>query len=171
MKRIQASLMSLVALALLGTVAVDTASAGVRVRATLRTPTLIVRTGNVHVGHDAYYRIEPATITVHRRGRLTVHDRHIARRLSGYTGVPARRMMKMRRQGYTWFGVGRFLQLPRPVVRAALHQRSWNRFLRYEARVAGCRIEPHRRNIMHVEEYDFDDFETDGRRFKMYQQD
>jgi len=170
MKRIQASLMSLVALALLGSVAADTASAGVRVKATLRTPTLVVRTGNVHVDHDPYCRIEPATIRVHQRGRVTAYDRVIARRLASYTGVPTRRVLKLRRQGYTWFGVGRFLHLRPRVVRAAFQQRSWNRFMRRHAEFAR-HPGPHRRNVMHVDEYQFDDFDTDVRRFKAYQQD
>jgi len=170
MKRIQASLMSLVALALLGSVAADTANAGVRVKATLRTPTLVVRMGNVHAGHDGYCRIEPARMTVHRRGRLTTQDRNIARRLANYTGMRPQRVMKLRRQGYTWFGVGRFLHLRPRVVRAAMHQRSWNRFLRHEARVAGY-PGPHRRNAIQVDEYEFDHSDTSTRRFNVYQQD
>jgi len=170
MKRIQASLMSLVALALLGSVAADTASAGVRTRATLQTPTLRVRLGNTRVVYTPYCEIEPATIRIHKRGRLTARDRTIANRLSWYAGVPQRRVMKLRRQGYTWFGVGRFLHVRPRVVRAAMHQRSWSRFLQHERHFANG-PGPHRRNAMHVDEYEFDHSDPTTRRFKVYQQD
>jgi hypothetical protein len=179
MKRIQASLMSLAVLGLLGTFAADTASAGVRVRATLETPTVRVRLGNTRVVYTPTCEIEPATVHIHKRGRLTARDHRIANRLSWYAGVPKRRVMKLRRKGYTWFGVGRFLHVPRPVVRAAMHQRSWKRFLRHEGYVVGHwghRDHPGRRdrNIIHTREYNFQDSDDDnarGRRFKTYQMD
>jgi len=173
MKRIQASLMSLAVLGLLGTFAADTASAGVRVGATLQTPTVRVRLGQTRVVYTPTCEIEPATIHIHKRGRLSARDHNIAKRLAWYTGVPKRRVIKMRRRGYTWFGVGRFLHLRRGVVRAAMHQRSWNRFLRHEARIAG-HPGPRDRNIIHTREYNFQDTDDDnarGRRFKTYQMD
>lgn len=164
MKRIQASLMMLVALGLLGSVAAETASAGVRVTATLRTPTVRVRVGHAPgvCTANCACRVEPATVYVHRRGRISARERTIAARLAWYAGVPTRRVVQLRRHGYTWMGVGRVLHLPRPVVRAAMNQRSWDRFVCHGAPSAGD-LGPHRRNVIHGESYDRDDFDGNRR--------
>lgn len=164
MKRIQASLMILVALGLVASVAAETATAAVRVTATVRTPAIRVRVGAGPAVCSTHYgcRIEPATIHVHRRGAVTIQERAIAARLAFYAGVPTRRVIELRRSGYTWMGVGRFLHLRRPVVRAAMNQASWDRFCAQHGptiRHPG----PYRRNQMHVESYDRDDFDG-GRR-------
>jgi hypothetical protein len=75
-------------------------------------------------------------IRVRGHFKIQKQDRMIARRLARYTGMPARELIGMKRLGYNWFEIGRWLYLPRPVVRAAMHERSWRRFLRMERRLA-----------------------------------
>jgi len=60
---------------------------------------------------------------------LTRNDRMIARRVNWYTGVPLGELLRLRRAGYGWFEIGRWLHMPRPAVRAAMGQKSWNRFI------------------------------------------
>jgi hypothetical protein len=110
----------------------DVAAAKVRVAASLSVPGAgvvisstscgrcgSVRCGNVAVRRYPYYRIG---------GR----DLGIASRLAAFTGVPAGRIISIRRQGRSWFAIGRMLCIPRPVVRAALSSRSWTQFVRNE---------------------------------------
>ncbi len=108
------------------------AQATVRVRATVRTPY-----GAVHVDNrpsQRYWRVRAPRVPVQRyhEVRLTRHDRKIAKRLAWYTGVPKREILTMKRQGYYWSEIGRWLDVPRQVVRAAKHKRSWRRFLHDE---------------------------------------
>jgi hypothetical protein len=115
------------------------AEAGIRVSASVNTPG-----ARIHACNDpsCYYRIDLDRRMPARRHmyyEVTRRDRKIARRLEWYTGVRKRRLLRMRRRGYHWFEIGRALHLPRPVVRAAFSQRSWNRFLHHEFRHAGRR--------------------------------
>jgi hypothetical protein len=114
---------------------VSNASAVVRVEATVRTPNVRVRVSNKPAHYPIRVR-KPLPMRGYGHHRMLAQDRMIARRLARYTGVPARELIHMKRLGYNWFEIGRWLYLPRPVVRAAMHERSWRRFLRMERRLA-----------------------------------
>ena len=105
---------------------------------------VVVQVPNVSV-HAGYYNPSGYTYLHHDRRlparrymgyELSRRDRMIARRMTWYTGVRMGKLTRLRRHGYSWFEIGRWLHIPRPVVRAAMHQRSWNRFLREERRHA-----------------------------------
>jgi hypothetical protein len=134
MNKKRMSLLSLLALIIL--VAAQDAAAEIRVNATLHTPHMSVGIGNIPCGRHPRYAPAPLPIRGRRLRMVYRHDRAIARRLARYTGVPARRLIRLRRFGYTWFEIGRWLDLPRRVVSAAMHQRSWNRFLHRRLRHA-----------------------------------
>jgi len=143
MKKMQTIILSLIALALLvGHGIVQDANAGVRVKATLGTPNVRIRVSNTSSNHYGLYPRRHLPIRIYKHHMITKQDRTIARRLSRYTGVPSRALIQFRSQGYRWAEIGRWLQLPRPVVRAAMHQRSWNRFLREERQFAKRRAQP-----------------------------
>ena len=93
----------------------------VRFDARLRTPGLSVRIGNTPgYGYEVYrYRELPVRKAGHRR--IARADRRIAARLSFYTGVPERKLIGLRRMGYSWMEIGIWLRLPAPVLRAARH--------------------------------------------------
>jgi hypothetical protein len=117
------------------------AEAGIRVSASVNTPG-----ARIHACNDpsCYHHIDlerrmPARRYDYYEYEVTRRDRKIARRLAWYTGVRKNRLLRMRRRGYHWFEIGRALRVPRPVVRAAFNQRSWNRFLHHEYRHAGRR--------------------------------
>ncbi|UCF04839.1 MAG: hypothetical protein JSV33_13075 [bacterium] len=136
MRRMRMSLLSLMALALLvGPGIVQGAEGGVRFNATIHTPNVRVRIGNTPTGY--YYRGRHLPIRRHHYYRIRQRDRAIAHRLAWYTGVPARELIRLRRSSYSWMEIGHWLYLPRRVVRAALNQRSWKRFL-LEERLARC---------------------------------
>jgi hypothetical protein len=138
-----------VALALLiGQAIVSDADAKVRVKATLQTSNARVRISNTSSSYHRIYKKRHLPVRVNIHHQINQRDREIARRLAWYTGVPRRELVQLRRQGYRWFEIGRWLYLPRPVVRAAMHQRSWNRFLREERRLARCDHDPYRGRIM-----------------------
>jgi len=136
MRTMRLSLLTLSALALVaGCGIVSNANAVIRVEATYRTPNVRVRVSN----KPAHYPVQPKRqLPIRVRGHFKIQeqDRMIARRLARYTGMPARELIGMKRLGYNWFEIGRWLYLPRPVVRAAMHERSWRRFLRMERRLA-----------------------------------
>lgn len=137
MKKARIGMLSLAALALLtarGTVA--DAEAGIRVDATLRTPHVRVHVQN-RPGHLGRYVRGHAPLYVYERYRVGPRDRRIAQRLARYTGTSPRELIYLRRQGYRWVQIGRWLELPRPVVQAAMHDHSWKRFLRHQRRLAG----------------------------------
>jgi len=133
MNKKRMSLLSLMALALLVLalpgIARD-AEAVITVRASLHTPNVRVGVGNT--SYSRYRHARVVRIPVRRRTyyRIAKHDLRIAQRLAWYTGVPAKKLIRLRRNGYRWFEIGRWLDLPRPVVQAAMHKKSWNRFLR-----------------------------------------
>lgn len=148
MKKMRMSVLSLIALALLvGPGIVQAAEAGIRFNATLHTPNVRVRVGNTPLGHYRVYKRGYLPIRRLQPYRIGKRDLKIAHRLARYTGVPARELIQLKRQGYSWIEIGRWLSLPRRVVRAAMHQRSWNLFLREEQRLVRCgtyRYERHR---------------------------
>ena len=129
-------LLGLIVLALLvGPGFMRPAEAQVRVSATVRTPNVRVSIGNTHPGYHLIGRRGHLPMRGRRLFTLSKQDRVIARRLARYTGVPAREIIQARRYGYNWFEIGRWLRLPRFAVRAAMNQRSWNRFIRGERRI------------------------------------
>ena len=112
---------------ILGLGMVERARAGVRISATVRTPTVTVRVGHTPRGHVR----KPLPMRgVYRHVAITLDDRRIASRLEWYTAVPASEMLFMKSRGYTWFEIGRWLGVTGGTVRAAMHRHSWRRFLR-----------------------------------------
>ncbi len=137
MRRMRMSLISLIALAMIAgpMIALD-AEAGVRFDATLRTDNMKVRVGNIR---SDYYRIQrrrPRLVRRHHSYAIGRQDRKVAYRIGIYAGIPARELVQLRRYGYSWLEIGRWLELPRHAVRAAMHKKSWKRFLRNEQRIA-----------------------------------
>jgi hypothetical protein len=130
------SLLSLLALVVLaGSGIVSDAGAVIRVDATYRSPNVRVRVSNKPVYYPTQKK-RHLPIYAQRHHKISRQDRMMARRLGRYTGVPARKLIQLRRAGYRWFEIGRWLYVPRPVVRAARHERTWKRFLRQERRLA-----------------------------------
>jgi len=112
------------------------AEAGVRFDATLRADNMRVRVGNIRSDYYRIHKRRPPMPT--RRNRLFAigrQDSRIAYRIGQYVGIPARELVQLRRYGYSWMEIGRWLELPRPAVRAAMHKKSWKRFLRKEQRM------------------------------------
>jgi len=131
------SLLGLVALALAaGILTVQEAHAKVRVSATLRAPNVRVHFGNTSSCRFHNCNIRHMPIRQYHIYKTSKRERTIAVRLARFTGVPSRELLRMRRQGYRWFEIGRWLDLPRPVVRAAMNQRTWKRFLREQQWIA-----------------------------------
>lgn len=140
MKRMNKSLMAIAALALIATpllVGDAEAETEVRFNAILRTPNMSVRIGNVPAGRYGGYRVGHLPVRPRRQYRIIKRDRQIAGRLAWYTGVPVRELVRLRTHGYNWLEIGRWLRLPRRVVRAAFNQRSWKRFTHGGRRLAG----------------------------------
>ncbi len=116
---------------------VTDARAEIRIAATVHTPNVSVRAG--YNEPSGYYNIDQYRRIPARRYigyEITRRDRMIARRMTWYTGVPLGRLIRLRRHGYNWFEIGRWLHMPRTVIRAAMHRKSWDRFLREERRHA-----------------------------------
>ena len=130
MKRERMRRMAIAAAAFAAVAAYATrADARVRVTANINVPVVWVYAGNASsCYHDVrYYRRAPARRHVYFG--ITKRDRRIARRLAWFSGVPARELVRLRMNGFGWFEIGRIIYVPRPVVRAAMHRRSWNRLL------------------------------------------
>ena len=139
MKKIRSILMSLITLGLLsGAGIAEDANADVYVDATLHTPNVRVRIGNSPYSNYRSVTTTRRTVVVHPHYNVTRNDWKVAGRLAWYTGVPARRMIRLKSAGYRWGQIGRRLHMPRPVVRAALHRGTWKHFLRDERRLARC---------------------------------
>jgi hypothetical protein len=105
------------------------ASAGIHVYASVATPTARIQAST---DPSCYYRIDIDRRLPARRYvgcRITRDDVRIAHRLAWFTGVPARKLIDVRRRGYSWFEIGRELRVHRNIVRAAFDGRSWNAFL------------------------------------------
>lgn len=113
----------------------EKAKADVRVKATIKTPAVRIHVTNRPSRHYVERRRPIRVATVYR---VTGRDRVIARRLQTYSGVPARRMILMKRRGLNWFQIGNRLRIPQYVVRAAVHTRSWKRFMLAERRRGRC---------------------------------
>jgi hypothetical protein len=148
MDKTRKSLLALMILFLLmGPGIVRDAEAEIRVNATLHTPNISVRVGNMPAGHYRSYARGHLPVRRVRMYMITMRDRKIARRLAWCAGVPVRELLRLRRRGYHWFEIGRWLRLPRRLVRAAMHQRSWRRYLREERWFArrGARVHMGRR--------------------------
>ena len=130
MRRMRRNLMSIMAMALLiGPGLVQDADAQIRFKAALHTPNVHIRVGNGYYGPYRRGRIRHLPIRRRRVYRINERDRNIARRLAWYSGVQMRELIRLRSYGYNWFEIGRWIDLPRPVVNAAMNQRSWKRFL------------------------------------------
>jgi hypothetical protein len=138
MKKMRITLMGAVVLAVLATVTTaQDASARVRVTATVRTPTVRVHIGNTPVCRIHNCTIDHVALHAHRAYyQIGRQDRLIAVRLARFTGVPSRELLRLRRLGYRWFEIGRWLDLPRPVIRAAMQQGTWKRFLKNRSWIA-----------------------------------
>ena len=111
----------------------NTAEAGIKIRATVTTPNVHVRVGTTPLSHYRSYTrrhvyVPPTCEVVYYR--TNPRDRAIALRLSDYTGVAPRELIGLKRQGYTWVEIGAWIDVPRYVVRAARHERTWRKFLR-----------------------------------------
>jgi hypothetical protein len=128
MKTLKMTFISLPVLALLLTVgAADEAQARIRVKGTLRTPHGIIQVDNGAYHHTRGYR-QALPARHYDRVRITKRDRKMAGRLGRYTGVPKREMIQLRKQGYSWREIGRWLGVPRKAVHAAKSQASWRHF-------------------------------------------
>lgn len=113
---------------LLGLALAEDAEARIRVNATLRTPHLGVVYDSGPVAYRELPR-RPLSVRYYDRVKISKRDRRIAKRLAWYTGVPRRDLIHAKQVGYTWREIGRWLDIPRRVVKAARSSRSWNRFL------------------------------------------
>ena len=134
-KRMRKTILAAMVLTAVIMTATDVA-AGVRVGAVVRTPNISLRIGNVPAGRRiAARRLRPMPVR-RRIYRIVKHDIRIARRLAWYSGVHARELLRHRRQGYTWFEIGRWYYMPRRIVRAAMSPGRWNRLLHAEGYVA-----------------------------------
>ena len=136
MKKLRMSLMaSGLALAIVTGFMAD-ARAGVRIAASVHTPNVSIHAGS---NPSCNFCIDQGRRIQSRRYmgyEITRRDRMIARRMTWYTGVRLGKVTRLRRHGYSWFEVGQYLHMPRQVVRAAMHQKSWDRFLRQQRRHA-----------------------------------
>ena len=162
MKRMKMSLLGLIAFfAVIATF--QNASADVRVRATLTTPSVRVHVGNTSEG---FYRGEVMPRRhdrfddrYHNHSRINGRDRMVATRLARYTGVPSWELIDMRRHGYRWVEIGRWLELPRFAVRAAMSHQSWKRFLRDQRHMAKRKVyKQKRRHVAYMDRDLYQDF-------------
>jgi hypothetical protein len=153
MRKTRMSLLSLIVPTLLiGSCIAKDAEAGVRFDATLRTPNVRARIGNMPPSHYRSYKGGYLPVRKHGHYRVTKQDQAVAHRLALYTGVPAGELIKLKRYGYSWFEIGQWLYLPRPVVRAAMGEQSWKRFLIMERRHA--RYGPYRSKVNRITYFD-----------------
>jgi hypothetical protein len=125
------TLLSITALAVLVAPGlVRNASADVRVSATVRTPIVTVRVGNTPFSHHRSFARKPLpVIYVQRHVIITRDDRRIAARLAQYTGVPAQDMLYLKSRGYTWYQIGRWIDVSDCALQAAMNNGTWNRFI------------------------------------------
>jgi hypothetical protein len=135
------------------------AQAGVRVKATINTPNARVHFTNRPFGHYRSYTREVLPLRMYKHAKINKRDRMVARRLAGYTGVPKRTLINLRARGFRWFEIGRWLYVPRPVVRAAMNQRTWKRFL-HRQRAFGKRGfgGPPRHRVSHIDPGYYENF-------------
>lgn len=131
------SLVTLVLLISLG--AADQAQARIRVKATLRTPNVQVSVDNGAYNHSPRYR-QALPARYHQKVRISKRDKNVAKRLARYTGTPKRELIQLRKQGYSWREIGRWLGISRKVVRAAKTQASWRHFLNHRRPGPYCEV-------------------------------
>jgi hypothetical protein len=111
------------------------AAAEMHFEAAVITPSISVRVGNTPDGYPMIRQVNP--LPARRTAYRTVRgDLEIARRLAWYTGVPVGQLLQHRRYDYSWFEIGEWLYVPGNVVRAAMDQQNWNRFLHREGYMA-----------------------------------
>lgn len=138
------NLIGLMALALIiAMTPIQQASAKVRVRAAFNTPHLSVQVNTARPAiRYGERRIQPS----HRPAVIHVskQDKRMAKRLARYTGYSKRELLDMRRAGYSWKRIGRYLDLSPRVVKAARNARSWDRFLYSGRNVVRCGTHSHR---------------------------
>jgi hypothetical protein len=140
MKTIKKNLIYLPALALLLVIgAADQAQARIRVKATVRTPHGVVRVDNGPY-RPAYEYRRALPVRYHQEFRVTKRDRKIAKRLARYTGVPKRELIQLKRQGYSWREIGRWLGISPQAVKASKSHKKWKRFLKRERRHGYCEV-------------------------------
>ena len=118
--------------------AADDAEAKVRVKAKVRTPYGVVHVDNGPSERQRVVRRGHLPARRHYDVRITKQDRKVAKRLAWYTGVSKREILRLKRQGYKWGEIGRYLDVSRSVVRAAKHTPSWRRFVNHEQRYERC---------------------------------
>ena len=136
MNTARTNIVALAALTLiLGIGLAEKAEAKIRVSATLRTPHAVVHYDNGPAPR-VIYRDRALPIRHYMKAKVSKRDRRIAKRLARYTGVPKRELIHLKRMGYRWGEIGRWLGVSQRVVRAAKQSRSWDRFLRFERRHA-----------------------------------
>ena len=136
MKTLKMTFISLPVLAILLTVgAVDEAQARIRVKGSIKIPHGVIQVDNGPNYRTRGYRPAPR-IRPYQQVRVTKKDQKIARRLGRYTGVPKRELVQMRKQGYSWKEIGRWLGVSNKAIRASRTQARWERFL---DRQRGCR--------------------------------
>lgn len=128
------SLLGLCTLALTLFATAGNAEAAVRVSATVRTPYGVVRVDN----GGTRTRCEMLPVRHLVAFRIADGDRQMARRLAWYTGVSKHEILDLRRQGYRWDEIGRWLGVHRSVVRAAESRYSWERFVDRDGRYDRC---------------------------------
>jgi len=136
MKTRIAYLSLIAAVLLIGTLGVQTAEAGIRVRATVSTPHFGIQVNSGPVYHPQVVRRAQLPVRRHVSYRVSKHDKQVAGRLSRFTGVSKRELINLRAQGYRWKEIGRWLDLSRHTVKAAQDSRSWKRFLKQDRRYA-----------------------------------
>jgi len=120
---------------ILGTLVASQARAEIRVNARVRVPGGVIQIDNgVHRHHVG----RPTVIR-----ELNRQDRKIARRLARYTGVAKRDILRLRRVGYRWNEIGRWLELSRRTMQAAKHADTWARFMKRQKRLSRYRLPAH----------------------------
>ncbi len=140
MRTKHASIIGLLTIILIaGAAAVEEARAEIRVRATLNTPQVRLHVSNAPSGPQRYMVRDRGSYHYRNRHQVSRRDRLVAKRISRYCGIPRRELIDLRWYGYTWREIGRWYELPRPLIRAANgDDRKWRRWLKHH-RVRGHR--------------------------------
>ncbi len=130
MKKIRKQLVGLTILTIMaGLSLTGDAGAGIRRRVPIKSSGKVIRTLRVSPAYQSGLTVVRYPV-YRRRIPVSARSRAIAIRLARYTGVSLREIYRLRRCGYSWYRIGRYLRLPRSVVRTAMHRRSWRRLLR-----------------------------------------
>ncbi|MCP4571710.1 MAG: hypothetical protein GY838_05105 [bacterium] len=129
MKTRRASIIGLLTIIIAGSAAFEEARAEILVKATVTTPQVRLHLSNAPAGHNRYVARDRGSYRHRIRRHVSRIDRAMAKRLARVTGIPRRELLDQRRFGYTWREIGRWYDLPRPMIRAASDHRSWKRWL------------------------------------------